>query len=411
MKYTFYILTLIIVIAVSVISFRYYNNYTKRDLNRAIAFEELGEYKQAKESYTKYLLKYHDDYHSKIKYSNLLRKMAEYENAIIVLTNLYNYVKKGEIQNSVSSDLKGNYNLLCDLYKDSSEVWLIKGNIEKSRYYSEKEFEYRYEGRFYNFTWDTSSTSKSVRDYLLFEELVALKAKIAILYRADGLNAIAEKVLDDYDGNVQSDYSKWIKRKHEHYASALFDTASIIFSAGDYKKARDVWNESIDAYKKGGSSDSSEACLNIMYNIALTYWNKEQYWSAISEFNRIINLNKNFQKNKIRNMINTAQISKKYKDATAKAENASKLFGAKTYDQARNDYRKSISLYIEAGLQRDNPELCRLRYNIAMAFINDRMYSEALKELENLQNINPRYDVELVYEKIMEVTESNKLFE
>lgn len=239
----YFIVALIIIICFSVITIKQVNEYKRRNLNKALSFEELGEYDKAREHYKEYILKNENDYLAKIKYCKLLTKMNEFELAITVLKNILQNLKDEDLKITVSNNLITNHYLLIEAYKDSSEIWSSKGNHEKSRYYWEKEFDSRYERRFFHYDWDTSSTAKSFSMYLLYEVLVTLKTKIALSYWTEDLITQAEKVLDEYEGNINldiGDYEKWTKRKWKSYASALFDSASIEFDNGKYSRAKDI---------------------------------------------------------------------------------------------------------------------------------------------------------------------------
>lgn len=408
-KKLFIISALILITCISVVALIQVREYQRRNLSKALAFEELGEYNKAKEHYREHILKNKNDYLAKIKYCKLLTKMNDLEIAVTILKNISHKVKNSDFKTIVTNDLRNNFDLLIEAYEDSSEIWSLKGNHEKSRYYLEKEFNSRHEGRFYTYSWwDTSSTFHKLEQYILFENLVSLRAKIALSYWVEGLFAQAGKVLDDYDDNIlflENDDKKWVNKKYLFYASALFDSASNVFDNGKYSKARGIWRECIIAYRKGGESDSSESCLYAMYNIALTYCNTSKYWSAIDEFKKIGKMNKEFEKDKIKDMINSTIKLAKYNEASEQAESASKLFEQETYDQARTHYRKAIKLFLKAGLEENNPEICRLNYNIAMAYIKNSMYKEAISTLEYVKNINPKYDPKLVDEKIKLVSD------
>lgn len=180
---------------------------------------------------------------------------------------------------------------------------------------------------------------------------------------------------------------------------------------GSIQELKIFWNYVIIAYKKGGETDSSESCLIVRYNIALAYWNTNKYWSAINELREIEKINPEYKNDEIKEMINSALKMAKFNEAPKAAGSATKLFDEETYDQARAYYREAIKLYLKAGLEENNPEICRLSYNIAMAFIKSTMFYEALETLERIQKINPKYDPELVSEKIKKISELIELLE
>ena len=77
----------------------------------------------------------------------------------------------------------------------------------------------------------------------------------------------------------------------------------------------------------------------------------------------------------------------------------------------RSFYREAIKLYLAAGVEESNPEICRLYYNIGAAYLNSGMYAEALNIYKYLKKINSEYDPELIDEKIEKASDLKKLYE
>lgn|GEM_PF-5820848 len=83
---------------------------------------------------------------------------------------------------------------------------------------------------------------------------------------------------------------------------------------------------------------------------------------------------------------------------------AEKAFNEKRWSDVRAHCREAISYLLKSGIREDDDEICRLNYNIAVAYYNDLKYKETKQMLEKLRETKPTFNKEKLQELLDEIS-------
>ncbi|MGD8513111.1 MAG: tetratricopeptide repeat protein [Deltaproteobacteria bacterium] len=161
-----------------------------------------------------------------------------------------------------------------------------------------------YEEALINYKKDTSEFSKA--------SIPEVRYGIAIthwnegdFWKAKELLTALQKDFPEYDAEkIQSMISDSEKAGFSHSAEKAYKNGNEAFDKMDFTKARNHFHDAIKYFRKSGVKDSSDLLAPIRYNIAITYWNQQNWPRAKKYFLELKHKHPKFQKDKTEDYLN-----------------------------------------------------------------------------------------------------------
>lgn len=161
-----------------------------------------------------------------------------------------------------------------------------------------------YEEALINYKKDTSEFSKT--------SIPEVRYGIAIthwnegdFWKAKELLTALQKDFPEYEAEeIQSIISDSEKAGFSNWAEKAYKNGNKAFDKMDFTKARSYFYDAIKYFRKSGVKDSSDLLAPIRYNIALTYWNQQNWPRAKKYFLELKQKHPKFQKDETEDYLN-----------------------------------------------------------------------------------------------------------
>jgi tetratricopeptide (TPR) repeat protein len=161
-----------------------------------------------------------------------------------------------------------------------------------------------YEEALINYKKDTSEFSKAA--------IPEVRYAIAVTHWNEGDSWKAKELLTalrkdfpEYEAEkIQAMISDSEKAGFSHLAEKAYKNGNKAFDKMDFTKARSCFHDAIKYFRKSGVKDSSDLLAPIRYNIAVTYWNQQNWPRAKEYFFELKQKHPKFQKDKTEDYLN-----------------------------------------------------------------------------------------------------------
>jgi tetratricopeptide (TPR) repeat protein len=155
-----------------------------------------------------------------------------------------------------------------------------------------------YEGALINYKKDTSEFSRA--------SIPEVRYDIAIthwneedFWKAKELLTALQKDFPQYESEkIQRMISEAKKAGFSDRAERAYKDGNKAFDEMDFTEARSFFHDAIKYFRKSGVKDSSELLASIRYNIAVTYWNQQNWPKAKESFLELKQKHPKFHKDK-----------------------------------------------------------------------------------------------------------------
>ena len=161
-----------------------------------------------------------------------------------------------------------------------------------------------YEEALINYKKDISEFSRA--------SIPAVRYGIAITHWNEGdfreakksLTALQKDFPEYKAEKIQSMISDSEKAGFSHLAEKAYKDGNNAFDKMDFTKARTYFHDAIKYFRKSGVEDSSDLLASIRYNIAVTYWNQQNWLGAKKYFLELKQKHPKFQKKETEDYLN-----------------------------------------------------------------------------------------------------------
>jgi hypothetical protein len=329
-------------------------------LREGISYEKMTNYEKAVKSYEQHLLNHPNDIIAKYRYAIVWRKLNNEDKCINVLCKIASEIIDLEFKYDEKYKLISNEawnKLLEELITTATNEMLDKSIVQSYRM-DVKEIlssEYRriFSKSMADYKWTdlyelNNKRKEQVYDNSLeykvaraFDELAYIQSSLALILWVEGKNNACLDLLEsypsdsigaftypktpvtsvevpsqiitffDYDINLVdhnewwrkfhkiNSVSKWKQKKYALCADGLSSLASDRFDKKKFKEAREAWADFVEYHIKAGHEKSSPLVAETMYNIAITYWNEEDFSSTIDAILIIQKTSPEYNKEKV----------------------------------------------------------------------------------------------------------------
>jgi tetratricopeptide (TPR) repeat protein len=114
-----------------------------------------------------------------------------------------------------------------------------------------------------------------------------------------------QKDFPEYEAEeIQSMISDSEKAGFSNCAEKAYKNGNKAFDKMDFTKARSYFRDAIKYFRKSGVKDSSDLLAPIRYNIALTYWNQQNWPRAKKHFLELKQKHPKFQEDETQDYLN-----------------------------------------------------------------------------------------------------------
>lgn len=385
-------------------------------LREARALALISEYKEAAEAYKKFLIKNPDNLQAKLELVNIYEKLRDFDKATDLARNVRMQAigkNNSEMEDKALYTFRNICKMAADIYSDSAKKELEDFHYKTARDIYKLEFNLR-KDVVYTYSdlivgkknaEDDKKYSKSSKidkffaSYNLFEAA----ANIALTYWLAGEQDAAREELKNYfietlfgrmDRDTVSQLS--VPDLYQSFGDKLFALASKELEKKNYKKARDHYTGTIDAYLAAGKSISDAEISDLRYNVAITFWNEGKFGVASESLKQIKKDAPNYDIEAIGGMIKKGQILSFITAADEYFDLGIKSMKDKKYWRAIDYFRKASSYYVKGGLREKDENVCDCRFNIALSYLGLEEKGTAVEILKELIQINPDYNREQI---------------
>jgi tetratricopeptide (TPR) repeat protein len=161
-----------------------------------------------------------------------------------------------------------------------------------------------YEGALINYKKDTSEFSRA--------SIPEVRYDIAITYwnqgdfwKAKELLTALQKDFPQYESEkIERMLSEAKKAGFSNWAEKAYKDGNKAFDEMDFTEARSFFHDAIKYFRKSGGKDSSELLASMRYNIAVTYWNQQNWPKAKESFLELKQKHPKFRKDKTEDYLN-----------------------------------------------------------------------------------------------------------
>lgn len=407
-----FIISLLVIISLGGVYFCYDRYYVKPDLKRARAYEGIGEYPKAVESYAKYLLKKPDDISAKIDLARALLKVQNRERATEILDGILKEVALGD-NRTLKQGLSVTYREIADFYEeqgnkamDDKDFELARTNFEKEAYYITKLLE----NNLYDI-WEIDlfdkednnkrmGISKSQCIHRSFENI----ANSALTYWLEEDYDKANETISHIPFILSAEeFRRREKVRYLPFGYKLDEIGSEAFDKKEWKMARKHWEGALSNFEKNDSEASKSVIPSTIYNIAITYWNQKTFWKAKELLTKLQKEYPEHNPEKVKDLIlegNTAAFQKMGNDS---AKEGRKAFDKADYTGARAHFREALKHFKKSGIKDNDGLLAEIRYNTAITYWNEKNWSRAKEYFLLIRKKHPKYQAEDVQDYLNEL--------
>lgn len=403
------LITLAVLIVCSIVycGYRYYVHYQSRLYRMARALESIGELAEAIDALKTHLIDHPSDITAKVYLAELYETQKNYEKSSEIwrkvqkeslLRNEEHLVRRAQFSE------RNCFELLARTASDSARQALESGDLKKARKFYKIEYRYWLDWIGVKVPKDTSGINRT--DLVCKFYIAPVCANLAMTYWMDKDYDKGEKHLEEakwitfYEG-IHPDFEKWM---HEDFAEKLDRLASEEFDKSNYALARIHWAQAMKSYQAATVSGAPyDNVPRLRYNCALTYFFEGNYSQGQKLLSELREEFPDYESEKINEMIKDSKAMLFWQREESICKRAEKAFHEKRWPDARAYCREAINYLLKSGIKEDNEEICRLNYNIAMAYYNDFKYKEAKEVLNKLQRTKPNYNAEKIQELLNEL--------
>jgi tetratricopeptide (TPR) repeat protein len=161
-----------------------------------------------------------------------------------------------------------------------------------------------YEEALINYRKDTSEFSKASIPEVSYA-IAITHWNAGDFWKANKLLTSLQKDFPAYEsGKIRRMISHSEKAGFSHWAEQAYENGNKAFEKMDFTKARNLFRDAIKYFRKSGVEDSAELLAPIRYNIALTYWNQQDWPGANKCFLEVRQKHPKFQQDKTKEYLN-----------------------------------------------------------------------------------------------------------
>jgi tetratricopeptide (TPR) repeat protein len=407
-KYLFLLIPIIIIIivAASIGSYYIYPYYqSKRYLKQAQSFTAIGDYEQSKKYFKLYLLNNPEDVAIKKELAETYLKIKQYDEAIKLLKILKSELKtskKKDLQKPVDELLYLTNHDLAEEYKNKAEEFLSEKKYKEARNSYELQLSYIKEYKLLStsFSKDSEPPNLILLEVLNTDLLVAL-ANLAFTYWLEDNYEKSKEVISDILLWCYGQESfKVINKRYAYFGSKVEELASFAFDKKDYKMARKHYKGALFAYENDSSESAISQIPRLRYNIAMTYFNQENFWHARKLLKEIKKDYPKYETNNIDKKIELCLKDAFLKGGFDELKQGSEYFEKKDWANARSSYREAIKSFKKSGANDISDLIALARYNIAVTYWNQKNWAKAKAQLLLVREKHPNYMKEEVDDMI-----------
>jgi len=419
MKKPAFIIPLIIIITIGLGISGYYfivHYPSKKLLDKAKAYEGIGDYKKAIEQYINYLIKKPDDLTTKFNLASVFLKDNQSDRAIELLKIVHADATKNKtdelIKKSKTLLVKNYYQEAKKLREDAQKAIeakdykLARNNYEKESFCVLEKSKLNTLGE----NKESKDKSKDILEYVFkCSDYFSNIANIAYTYWLEGDYNKAKEVVSDNPYKAYSiDCGDYVNKRFSEFASLLNDLGSTAFDNKDFKTARECWQEALANCEKAYAEDVKDRIPLLMYNIAITYLNQENYWKLKELLTQLQKDYPEYEPEKVKRIINLSGNWGFSKLADDNFKKGNKAFDKENYSQAREHFRASIKYAKKSGVKDNDSFLASCRFNIAITYWNKKNWKRAKQHFLVLQKKHPNYKKDDVQDYISKAVRFEK---
>lgn len=393
--------------------YMYYQHYQSRLFRKAKALQEISEYTEAISVLKEHLIRNPKDLDAKIYLAQLYSTQGNHGKCLEILDRVYSEANKaGEQQMSrrVISLKRWDLATFANALNDSGTIKMKEGDLKKARELFQQAWDLWRKWMF-SVALDTIEPATEADEWQFEFYISPLLSDIVLTYWLEGNYRQAKEELTNAFVITRS---QDIRRKfpalvQKDFAGKLEELASKEFDKENYKLARIHWTEATECYSaaSGYISFEDQTVPRLKYNCALTYFNEGDFQQGRKALSDLSMEFPDYQPQKIKEMLGGTKTVLFWQKEGAICRKAEKAFGEKRWSDVRVYCREAISYLLKSGIKEDEEEICRLNYNIAIAYYNDFKYKEAKEVFDKLQETKPNYNAEKVKELLAELREKD----
>ncbi len=410
-KSLFLILSVLIICGITYGGYKYYLYHQSQLLRKARALEGIAEYVEAIGVLKEYLIKKPKDLQAKLYLAHLYSCQGNYPKCLEILDKVeVEAARTGNdrLKRRVVSSKRYHLCLFAWELSDSVELMMAQEDYKKARELSKQTWDI-WDSWIFSMAMDTLVPMEKADEFTFNYYIAPVVSDWALTYWLEGDYRQAEEVMDyalilTRSNELRRKFPAWIRKD---FASKLDELASKEFDKENYALARVHWSGAIESYEAVGVALGVDDLKipRLMYNRALTYLNEGKYSRWRKALSQLRSEFPEYQPQKIKAMIKDAKAASMWQGEEAICRKASKAFDDKRWSEARAYYREAMNYLLKSGIKEDHEEICRLNFNIAIAYYNDFKYNEAKEILEKLKTTRPTYNNERIKELLAELKE------
>ena len=400
------------------LGYKFYNEHKTRFLREADARLNIDDRQGAIDALRSHLLENPKDYRSLLRLADLLAETGEDESARRIYSRVvYNLYLKHDfpiLHSSATWSLELLHGTLIERLDKRITAALEQGEHDSALVYCDSLVAVCKASPYLAPSLrDTTESKRPAGEYLAvwtYNDKVALKAFVQWLSgNADEvlgtIGPSADYLLPEPVGNVSHMTSRQMK-----LVSLVMKKADEHFDAKQWKQAYSAYKYARDQYVSTLNKSYDEEAGRLQYNMAVCEYNRERYSSASQLLKDLTKKLPDYLTDDRDNLIQAASKNQELKKYESLWEKAGKAFESENWVVAVAHYDDVVQYLFSIGYTDSTDIVAVCRYNMAMAYRNNRQYEDAKNLLQQIQRQSPGYEPLLVKEQLKELQRLIDLF-
>ena len=402
----------ILFISIFFVGYRYNQ---KRHLREAEARLKINDYENAINSLKMHLLKFSNDSKSRLLLANSLSHIGKNEDAIAI----YDIILRDNIKNKRSPNyiyaLIGRINTIsdiCEKYKNSINI-----KIENKLYASADSLLLKLielqRNKILNRKDLLNITSiDSVRLFLDYHDYNLSIARRALVNWLSGDKEETKSIVSySYDVIDYLLNKNGIKQRLFELAFLLSDEANKKFNSSDYRTAANLYKAATYFRVKANNGIYDDEASRCKFNQAISFYNIKEYWRAQDILKELQRESPDYDSDKINKLIKDTRTYGTFQSQINLFDDASRKFDNKDWIGAISGFQDYIEYCKKSGVSPYDERIAVAKYNIAIAFGNDKKYKKASLLMKELRKNFPSYKPDIIEEQIKKYERLAAIFE
>ncbi len=391
-------------------------NAQKRDLRKAVEFEDMSKYDEASKSYEQHLHNYPTDIIAQFRSAMIRRRLHDEGKCVDLLLTIADELS--ELKRKERETLRSNkeWDILLETLIETATSKIVI-NLVRESYIEEIQLILSKE---YSDIYDRLLSGKCDNRFKVKRALSGLavtQARYSFLQWLDGepewdifadgpacdarflsfiisrhklkevrpIERYVEFSIRLYKGEIvqwitPSSISEWEEERARSLASLLLRIGKDKFEKGEYRDAREAFTDAINYVTHGGIVKGIPLVSDLKYHRAITYWYEGDLISAGANLLALQKESPEYERRKV-----TEQII----DAKEKIGNS--RFEQGRYREAREAYENAIAYCMSVGYKKSHSRIAEFIYKIAKTHGMEGDYFLEKSTLLHLRNSNQKY--------------------